>query len=316
VSANASGTRTMRAAIIEEMNTAPVVGVLPRPVSGPAEVLVEVLAAGLNPHDLVVAAGVRVKPPLPYVTGIEGVGRLADGTRVYFSPGPLPSGSIAEYAAVPAGNVTPIPDALSDTDAIGVGAAGITAWLSLTWKGNIRPAESVLVMGATGAVGQVAVQAAKLLGASRVVAAGRNRQILSTLLTRGADEIVVLDDGYEQRLLAAAGSGFDLVIDSLFGAPMHAALLATRPGGRLVNLGMRAGRTVDLSGLAHKGRDLLSYNGELASEEMKRDAYLRLTSHVLDGRLVAETSTVPLDDIADAWKRQAASPNTKLVIIP
>jgi NADPH2:quinone reductase len=84
----------MRAAIIEEMNTAPVVGVLPRPVPGPAEVLVEVLAAGLNPHDLVVAAGVRVKPPLPYVAGIEGVGRLADGTRVYFSPGPLPSGSI------------------------------------------------------------------------------------------------------------------------------------------------------------------------------------------------------------------------------
>jgi len=316
VSPNVSGTPAMRAAIIEEMNTAPVVGVLPRPVPGPDEVLVEVLAAGLNPHDLVVAAGIRVKPPLPYVTGIEGVGRRPDGTRVYFSPGQLPSGSIAEYAAVPVGNVTPIPEALSDADAIGVGAAGITAWLSLTWKGDLRPAESVLVMGATGSVGQVAVQAAKLLGAGRVVAAGRNREILDTLLTRGADEIVVLDDGYEQRLMAAAGGGFDLVVDGLFGAPMHAALVATRSGGRLVNFGMRAGRTVELSGLAHKGRDLLSYNGELASPEMKQEAYLRLTSHVLDGGLVTETSTVPLDDIADAWKRQAASPNTKLVIIP
>ena len=69
-----------------------------------------------------------------------------------------------------------------------MGAAGITAWLSLAWKGNIRPGESVLIMGATGAVGQVAVQAAKLLGAARVVAAGRNRKILTTLLTRGAEQ--------------------------------------------------------------------------------------------------------------------------------
>ena len=313
---NGSGTQLMRAAIIEAADATPVVGLLPRPVPGPGEVLVKVLAAGLNPHDLIVAAGIRRPPPVPYVTGIEGVGQLTDGTRVYFSPGPLPGGSMAEYAAVQDGNITAVPTGLSDADAIGVGAAGITAWLSLAWKGNIRPGESVLIMGATGAVGQVAVQAAKLLGAARVVAAGRNRKILTTLLTRGADDIVVLDDGYEQRLRAVAGGGFDLVIDSLYAAPMHAALLATRPGGRVVNLGMRAGRVVQLSGIALKGRDLLTYSGELADQATARQAHELMMSHVLNGRLVVETSTVPLSGIADAWKRQAGGPGTKLVIVP
>ena len=120
---NGSGTQLMRAAIIEAADATPVVGLLPRPVPGPGEVLVKVLAAGLNPHDLIVAAGIRRPPPVPYVTGIEGVGQLTDGTRVYFSPGPLPGGSMAECAAVPDGNITAVPTGL-DADAIGVGAAG------------------------------------------------------------------------------------------------------------------------------------------------------------------------------------------------
>ena len=131
---NGSGTQLMRAAIIEAADATPVVGLLPRPVPGPGEVLVKVLAAGLNPHDPIVAAGIRRPPPVPYVTGIEGVGQLTDGTRVYFSPAPLPGGSMAEYAAVPDGNITAVPTGLSDADAIGVGAAGMTARLSLAWE--------------------------------------------------------------------------------------------------------------------------------------------------------------------------------------
>jgi NADPH2:quinone reductase len=312
--ASGSG-QSMRAAVVEEAGAAPAAGTRPVPVPGPGEVLVEVSAAGLNPHDLVVAAGIRQAPPVPYVPGVEGVGRLADGTRVYFSPVPLPNGSMAEYTAVPVGVTIPVPDKLADADAIGLGTAGTTAWLSLTWKGGLKPGESVLVMGATGAVGQVAVQAAKLLGARRVTAAGRDRKTLDTLLGRGADEIVVLNDGYEQRLLAAAAGGFDLVIDSLFAAPLEAALRATNHGGRLVNLGMRAGRTMELSGLAVKGRDLLSYSGDLPSPAIRREAYKRMAAHVLAGALVIESETVPLEDIAAAWQRQAASPNTKLVIV-
>ena len=98
----ASGSPAMRAAVVEEVGGVPVVRTVSRPVPAADEVLVEVSAAGLNPHDLVVAAGVRGTPPVPYITGTEGVGRRPGGQRVYFGPVRAPAGSMAEYAAVPA----------------------------------------------------------------------------------------------------------------------------------------------------------------------------------------------------------------------
>jgi NADPH2:quinone reductase len=210
--------------------------------------------------------------------------------------------------------MTVLPDELSDADALGLGVAGTTAWLAMTWKADLQPGESVLVLGATGAVGQIAVQAAKLLGASRVVAAGRHRGTLQSLRGRGADETVVLEDEYAPALVAASRGGFDLTVDSLFGAPMAAALAATKHGGRLVNLGMRAGRTVELSGIAQKGRDILSYSGDLPPAAAHRAAFERMAAHVLSGDLIVESETLPLEDIATAWKRQAESPNRKLVL--
>jgi NADPH2:quinone reductase len=304
----------MRAAVIEEVNTDPVVTEVDRPVVRDGEVLVRVSAAGLNPTDLVASTGVRGRPPVPYVPGTEGVGYLDDGSRVYFGPTKLPHGSMAEYAPVTAGRAFPLPDALSESAALGLGIAGSTAWLAMTWKAQLQPGESVLVLGATGSVGQIAVQAAKLLGASRVVAAGRNVAVLEQLRQQGADDIVVLDEGYEQRLLDAAQGGFDLVVDSLFAAPMVAALAATRYGGRLVNLGMRAGRLVELSGLALKGRDLLNYNMDLPPLDVYRAAYARMAEYAIAGQLIVTSETVALSDIASAWTRQAQSPNTKLVI--
>ena len=310
----ASASPAMRAAVVEEAGGVPVVRTVSRPVPAADEVLVEVSAAGLNPHDLVVAAGIRGKPPVPYITGTEGVGHRPDGQRVYFSPVRVPGGSMAEYAAVLVQAMTVLPDDLSDADALGLGIAGTTAWLAMTWKADLQPGESVLVLGATGAVGQIAVQAAKLLGASRVVAAGRHRETLQSLRGRGADETVVLEDDYAPALVAASRGGFDLTVDSLFGAPMAAALAATKHGGRLVNLGMRAGRTVELSGIAQKGRDILSYSGDLPPAAAHRAAFERMAGYVLSGDLIVESETLPLEDIATAWKRQAESPNRKLVL--
>jgi len=314
VNQNTADSAHMRAAVIEAMNTSPVVRVVDRPVAGENEVLVHVSAAGLNPTDLVASTGVRGNLPIPYVPGTEGVGLLANGSRVYFAPTRLPHGSIAEYAPVRAERAFPIPRGLSDGDALAIGIAGCTAWLATSWKGELRAGESILILGATGAVGQIAVQAAKLLGASRVVAAGRNRDVLKSLRALGADDVVVLDDGYEQRLIAAANGGFDLVVDSLFAAPMVGALRATRYGGRIVNLGMRAGRTVELSGLALKGRDLLNYNLDLPPVPIYRAAYERIAHHVLAGELVVTSEVLPLNDVAIGWQRQSQSPNTKLVV--
>lgn len=311
-----NGGATMRAAVVEEVNTEPVVRLVDRPVPAEGEVLVEVAAAALNPHDLVVAAGIWARPPVPYIAGTEGVGRLPDGGRVYFGPVTPPGGSMAEYVTVRAERTVELPAGLTAAAAVGLGVAGTTAWLALTWKGNLRPGESVLVLGATGAVGQIAVQAAKLLGARRVVAAGRNEAVLWRLRTLGADATVTLSEGYTECLVDASEGGFDLVVDSLYGAPLRAALLATRHGGRLVNLGMRAGRVLELSGIAQKGRDLLSYSGDLAPPAARRAAFGRMAAHVLAGELAVSSETLPLDAVADAWRRQAQSPNTKLVLVP
>ena len=289
---------------------------IPPPEPAQGGVVVDVAAAGLNPHDLVVASGLVRPAPVPYVPGVEGVGLTQDGTRVYFGYSVSPYGSFAERTLAVRQSVHAIPDELSDGSALAVGVAGTTALLSLTWKARLQPGEKVLVLGATGGVGRIAVQAAKVLGAATVVAAGRNREVLDELRELGADEVVTLEGDYAAELLRVADGGFDVVVDSLFGQPMVAGLLATRSGGRLVNLGMRAGRQVDLSGVALKGRDLLTYNGADVPPDAQREAFRRLTEHVVAGRIRAAFQELPLEEIERAWKAQARSPGTKLVLRP
>jgi len=283
-------------------------------VPGPGEELITVSSAALNPHDQVVAAGINVAAPYPYVTGIEGVGRTEDGRRVYVAPTNPPNGSLAEYTVIPASRAIPIPDRLTDEQALGIGMAGMTAWLALVWKGQLEAGQSVLVTAATGAVGQIAVQAAKVLGASTVVAAGRNRGVLDGLRERGADETVVIDDAYEHNLAAVVGDGFDLVVDGLYGDHISAAIRATRRNGRVVNFGMRAGRTATISGVELKGRELIGFATTDAGPERIRQAYERMVEHVLDGTLVVAAESMHMQDIAVAWQRQRDSPNTKLVL--
>ena len=281
---------------------------------GPWEELITVSSAALNPHDQVVAAGINVAAPYPYVTGIEGVGRTEDGRRVYVAPTNPPNGSLAEYTVISASRAIPIPDRLTDEQALGIGMAGMTAWLALVWKGQLEAGQSVLVTAATGAVGQIAVQAAKVLGASTVVAAGRNRGVLDGLRERGADVTVVIDDAYEQNLAAVVGDGFDLVVDGLYGDHISAAIRATRRNGRVVNFGMRAGRTATISGVELKGRELIGFATTDAGPERIRQAYERMVEHVLDGTLVVAAESMHMQDIAVAWQRQRDSPNTKLVL--
>jgi len=283
-------------------------------VPGPDEDLIAVSSAALNPHDQVVAAGINFAAPYPYVTGIECVGRTEDGRRVYVAPTNPPNGSLAEYTVIPAPRAIAIPDGLSDAQALGIGMAGTTAWLALTWKGRLEPGQSVLVTAATGAVGQVAVQAAKVLGASRLVAAGRNRDVLEGLLQRGADETLVIDAAYEKNLAATAGDGFDLVVDGLYGDFIGPAIRATRRNGRVVNFGMRAGRSATISGIELKGRELIGFATTDAGPERIREAYERMVEHALDGTLVVAAESMPLQDVAIAWERQRDSPNTKLVL--
>lgn len=306
----------MRAAIIDGLGAAPVAGERPDPVARTGEVLIEVSTAALNPADLVYASGIRGRPETPFVPGVEGVGTTSDGRRVYFTPTIHPHGSIAQRAVAPAAGIRALADDIADGVALGLGVAGTTGFLALTHKGAIRAGESVLVLGATGSVGQVVVQAAKALGARRVVAAGRDEATLHGLLRRGADDVVTLDDGYESRLVEVSEGGFDLVIDSLFGEPMVAGIRATREGGRIVNLGMRAGRTVELPGIPFKGRDLLSCSVGAIAPDVQATAFADLCDLARRGEIEVASELTALADIATSWERQGGSPHVKLLVEP
>ena len=204
----------------------------------------------------------RGPPPLPSVVGTEGVGTLAgDGRRVYFDASVAPFGSYAERTLVPADVPIELPDALDDGVAVALGVSGLAAWLPLAWRAQLQPGETVLILGATGVVGQLAVQAARLLGAGRIVAAGRDAEMLARAAQLGADATVDLREagdgaGLTAAFREAAGGDVDVVHDPLWGAPAAAALEALGTNGRHVQLGQSAGAEATLPSASIRGRHI------------------------------------------------------------
>ena len=234
----------MRAAILREYDATPELGEFDAPVEGDGGVAADVLAAGLNPVDLRKAAGafpLAPKPPLPSVAGWEGVARLSDGRRVYFD-GPIPPhGALAERTLLDPDTLFDVPDGVDDGVAVALGIAGLAGWLALEWSAKLREGETVLVLGASGTVGQVAVQAARLLGAGRILAAGRSRAGLDRAAELGADATVELGGDLEAALREAAPDGLDVVVDPLWAEPAVVAMKACNRFARHVALGQSAG---------------------------------------------------------------------------
>jgi NADPH:quinone reductase-like Zn-dependent oxidoreductase len=312
----------MDAAVLTEPGT-PRFGDFAEPVAREGEVVVEVSVAGLNPVDLAMASG-RFPVPLefPCVAGREGVGRTADGRRVYFSGPVAPYGSLAPRTLVDADALFDVPRELADDAvAVALGIAGLAAWLPLTYRADLQPGESVLVLGATGVLGTIAVQAAKRLGAGRVVAAGRDAAGLERVRALGADAVVDLgaavEDDLAETLREAAGGGIDVTIDPLWGAPAVAALAALNVGGRHVQIGNSAGAEVTLTPSFRQAMgSVLGYTTRHVPREAQRAAYRALAEEAASGGIVVETERVPLREIEAAWARQAAHPHHKLVVEP
>jgi NADPH:quinone reductase-like Zn-dependent oxidoreductase len=307
----------MRAAVLHELKTVPVFGDFKEPQPDEAHQVVEVVLGALNPADLYIAAGEYGEvAELPYVVGLEGIARLSDGALVYFSRPPAPFGSLAQYAPVDPSTVFAVPDGLDPGLAVALGIAGLAAWLPLTWRAELRTGETVLVLGASSVVGQIAVQAAKLLGAGRVVAAARHRPTLERLRDRGADAIVVLEGDPRQALKDAAGDGYDVVLDALYGPPLEAALSATAQGARVVTVGALAGRSAAIPVTDLFGRTLMGHSNSHASLNVRRVAFERMAAHAAAGEIAVEVERLPLSRIADAWEMQARGPHHKITLVP
>jgi NADPH:quinone reductase len=318
----------MRAAVVQAVGSPPAAADVDEPVRESGSALVAVAAAPLNPVEVRVASGRhprRAEPP--YVPGLEGAGtvieseRLEPGTRVRFESPALPGfgarGTLAERAAVPEESLAELPDHVEDELAAAVGVVGITALLALERAEPVEGAR-VLVLAATGAVGQMAVQLARAMGAARVAAAGRSAERLERVRELGADEVVELGggDGLAAAFEEAAGGQLDIVVDPLWGDPAMAALAVIATEGRLVNVGQAAGTDVriPLETVRNRQASIHAISSGWTALDRKAAAYARVLEQIRAGRLQVDRDVVPLEDVATAWERQAASPGRKLVV--
>jgi len=277
--------------------------------------LIDVVAAGIGPTDLMRANGFFGPLGQAYVPGGEGIGTLADGTRVYFGHSIAPFGAIADKTLVPSAEVWPCPEGLADDQTIALGISGIGALIPLE-EAQIRPGDNVLILGATGPVGQIALQIARAMDAGHVVAAARNPDRLAVLAARGwADATAQLGAGdTEAALKAVSNGGYDVVLDVIYGEPAEAAMHATRPGARMMSIGVQAGQTVTLS-----LRDLVFRShigvgtGQRPAAE-RRAAFNRLMGLAATVGLNVDTAVFPFEHTAQAWAAQAGSPHAKIII--
>jgi NADPH:quinone reductase len=312
---------TMRAAVITELGRPPELADRPEPAG---EAIYEIAAVSLNPIDINVGAGRYFggHPELPYVAGCEGVGRSPDGTRVYLfndGLGLARDGLLAERAGAPADLGIPLPEVVSDEIATSCGIAGMAGWMPVAWRAPVRKDDRVLVLGATSTVGLIAVQAAKLLGATHVVAAGRNPKRLERAAELGADATVNIeqDDLVTAFREATGGEGPTYIVDTLWGPPAAAAIQAAAPDWRMVQVGQSAGAEASLASAAVRGKmgELYGYTDFAVPKDDFREQYLRLVGHAAAGEITFDIETYPLEQVAEAWERQATGANAKIVVM-
>jgi NADPH2:quinone reductase len=307
----------MEAAVLKDYESNPEFGEFEEPQAN-GLALVEVSVAGLNPVDLTIASGgfPGREPPLPSVPGLEGIG-TADGRRVYFDSPVAPFGSMGERTLVENEELIEVPEGVEDGLAVSFGISGLAAWLALTWRAELKEGESVLVLGSSGVLGQIAVQGARLLGAGKVVAAARDTESLERARHElGADAVVELagEGDLTKRFKEAAGGGFDVVVDPLWGEPAMAALAALNVEGRLIQIGNSAAESAELPtrGFRNQLGRIIGHTNFKASRELKREAFAAMCEHALAGELKVETEGIPLREVGEAWARK--SPHRKLVI--
>ena len=313
----------MKAAIVHAFDQPPYYGEIDAPQAEAGEVLVKVRAAALSQLVRAQASGKHYSSgkTFPFVPGADGVGLLEDGTRVYFAFPRGPIGAMAETVAVDARNCVAVPDDVDDITAAAIANPGMSSWAALEARAGFKPGERVLINGAAGASGRLAIQVAKYLGASWVVATARNPGVQDELLALGADAFICLDHPAE-RLTALLrqeiqGGGIDIVLDYLWGEPAACILNALVGSGsgeaaprlRFVNIGAIAGATLPMNpgvlrstGLEMTGSGL----GSIATEELVK-VVGRLLEAVRPGNMKVEANAIPLKQAEAAWRTNSSS---------
>ena len=292
------------------------------------EVLADVLAVGLHPRVRSGAAGKHYTSSgtLPMIPGVDGVGRLSDGKLVYFAADDDVLGTMADKALVDPRRSVELPDGADVAKVAAAMNPAMSSWVALRRRVQIKPGQSVLVLGATGNAGAMAVQVARRLGAGRVVGAGRDLDRLRALIPAGADDVVQLTDDTDAtgQALSAAAAEVDIVLDYLWGVPAQqaiTALLTARSDESRaldwIQIGSVAGPTIELPSAALRSANFrLQGSGQGA---VSPRAYLAelpsLVDEITVGAIAVRANVVPLADVRDAWISEE-TPGERTVLIP
>jgi NADPH:quinone reductase-like Zn-dependent oxidoreductase len=317
----------MKAAVIEALGAAPRVIAYPDPSPAAGDlVLVKVEAAALNAVDLHIASGHhRAGPPqLPYVPAIEAVGVIVAGpdqglrVRVVAPAGLVPgvNGGMAEFLLTSRATCIPVPGELDSVAAAAIGVVGTSADLSLR-KAGMQAGDSVLVLGATGPLGTAVIHLARLAGAKRVIAAGRNPERLGQL-SSAADGVALLGEEPLPDQLASLGGPVDLVVDPVWGLWAQAALACLKPGGRYLNVGAAGGdgTAFHVEWLRAAQLTFIGFSATRAEPADVIASYRHVAALAAAGSLKVPTGTYSLDEATQAWEAQASPPGKKIVVIP
>jgi len=317
----------MKAAIVRGRGEAPVYGDFAEPVPSAGERLVTVTAAAVSPLVRGRAAGTHYSSSgqFPFVVGVDGVGRLDDGTRVYFALPKAPFGSMAERAVVPSAQCVAVPDDVDDVTAAAIANPGMSSWAAYAERARLQAGETVLVNGATGTAGRLAVQIAKHLGARKVIATGRNAETLRSLPALGADVTIPLvedADVLEKSFKVQFEQGVDVVIDYLWGRSAERLLAAAARAGtdgapvRYVEVGSASGPDIALPGAVLRSSAITLMGSGIGSVGVDRlvtaiGGLLRAAAPA--GFAIAATA-VPLSEVEQAWSRNEGSRRTVFTV--
>jgi NADPH:quinone reductase-like Zn-dependent oxidoreductase len=308
----------MKAAVVSSFAEPPRYEDFAAPTPALGETLVRVKAAALSQLVKSQASGKHYSSTeggFPFIPGVDGVGELVDGRRVYFAFPTAPYGAMAETTVVKEAYCIPVPDGVSDVTAAAIGNPGMSSWAALTERAKFVAGETVLINGATGTSGRLAVQIAKHLGAARVIATGRNAASIEGLAEIGADVLVPLDDTPESLANTfretIRTNRVNVILDYLWGASAQSIFAAlsghgsgeAEPRIRYVQIGSITGNTVTLpsSALRSSGLELLGSGlGSVSNEGLLRSIGGVLNA-VVAGRLTIDALAVPLADVHAGW---------------
>jgi NADPH:quinone reductase-like Zn-dependent oxidoreductase len=307
----------MNAAVVTSFSAPPRYSTFADPQPSESELIVNITAAGLHQVVRALANGTHYGSTgqLPFIPGVDGTGRLEDGTRIYFGIARPPYGTFAEKAVAIKGMYITLPDGLGESTAAGIANPGMSSWAALKARAKFAAGENVLILGATGISGKLSVQIAKRFGARRIVAAGRNPQALEELKSLGADTTISLTQDHDALVSAfrneIAENGVDVILDYLWGAPAEAALAAIAQKGlkhasariRFIQIGNSAAPTISLPAatLRSSGLELLGSGFGSASMDEIFQAVREFFEVAAKTPFQVSLKTIPLSDIASVW---------------